>query len=171
MNDEIKRQMSALMDGELEDHEVSPVLRGICADADLCDCWDDYQCIGSVLREDGDPAFDITGGVMARLAEEPTVLAPSVRASIGRRRPLLALAASATGVALVGVLALVPSGNTVSPANVAASEPSATSRVVRPTASSVSPRLQEYVVAHQAHAPAAGASRGIRTVAMARGER
>lgn len=171
MNDEMKRQVSALIDGELEDHEIEPVLRGLGTHADLSACWDDYQCIGAVLRDDGDPGIDIASGVMARLAEEPTVLAPSARQRSAWQRPSLALAASLAGVTLVGMLALTPPAGR--DAAVIASSPVSAAAAKAPSSpkSAITPRLQEYLVAHQAHAPAAGASRSIRTVAMAGGDR
>lgn len=172
MIDDMKRQVSALMDGELEGHEIVPVLRGLGTSTALCACWDDYQCISAVLREDGDPVIDITGGVMTRLAEEPTVLAPSARQAMDWPRPWLALAASAAGVSLVGVLALTPAtGRDPAVAMAVAPVPAAATVAAKPAGLAATPRLQEYLVAHQAHAPAAGTSRSIRTVAMAGGER
>lgn len=158
----MKTRISALMDGELEDHERAEAFRALRDDAVLRNDWSDYQCIGAVLRDDGDPATELTARVMAALDEEPTVLAPARRQG-GWRRPVLALAASAAGVALVGVLALAPAPEREAPSSLAAA-PTAKA----PARLAVSPRLQEYLVAHQAHSPAAGASRGVRTVAMAR---
>lgn len=158
----MKTKISALMDGEIEDHDRTAAFRALRADPALRSDWSDYQCIGAVLRDDGDPAIDLTARVMAALDEEPTVLVPS-RRSRGWQRPLLALAASAAGVTLVGVLALSPAPEREATASLAVA-PAATS----PARLAASPRLQEYLVAHQAHAPVGGTSRSIRTVAMAR---
>ena len=79
---------------------------------------------------------------------------------------MLALAASAAGVAVVAWLALAPEANTLPAggASLAAAKPEL---VVAQTQST--PRLQEYLVAHQVYAPSGvigGAARNIRTVAI-----
>lgn len=152
------------MDGELEDHEIAGTLQAIRRDEDLRCQWCDSQLIGDALRGQGGLDLDVTARVMAALEQEPTVMAPAVRRLPDWKAPALALAASVAGVAVVGWLALAPGAETV-PAGLAAGAPAAVVAQVPST-----PRLQEYLVAHQAHASAgamlAGA-RNIRTVAVA----
>ena len=162
--DEImKNRVSALMDGELEDHEIDETLQALRRRDDLRTAWSDAQVIGSVLRKDGAAAFDVSAQVMSALELEPTVLAPRSR-RVEWRRPALALAASAAGIALVSSLAMSP-GVTSSPAVVTAVSTNKPAQ----NASASSRRMQEYWVAHQAYAPASGIGGGahhIRTVAV-----
>ncbi|HZV53814.1 MAG TPA: RseA family anti-sigma factor [Rhodocyclaceae bacterium] len=159
------KELSALLDGELETHEVPTMWRTMKADASLRDTWRDYQLIRDVLRREGKLAEDITPGVMGRLRDEPVVLAPSPRRQSDWHGSLLALAASVTGIAVVGWLALAqqPSSR----------EQSAMARaVVQPppaalAATRAMPEYREYLLAHQANAPGLhlqGGAQHIRTV-------
>lgn len=102
----MKPELSALFDGELEPHEVRPLLRNAGDDAEMRQSWQAYALIGDQLRREfrGEP--DLTPAVMARIREEPVVLAPRSIPRPVRHHPLLALAASVAGVAVVGWLAL-----------------------------------------------------------------
>lgn len=165
----MKTRISALMDGELESHERAEALRALRRSSELRGDWCDYHLVGAALRGERGLELDVTARVMAALEQEPTVLAPRPRTA-DWRRPALALAASAAGVAVVGWLAVQPADDASRrpAANMARLEarPAAT---VQPAAT---PRLQEYLVAHQAYAPAGAAvgARNIRTVAVS-GER
>jgi negative regulator of sigma E activity len=113
----MKPELSALFDGELESHEVRPLLRGAVNDPAMQDAWQAYALIGDQLRREyrGEP--DLTAGVMARIREEPVVLAPRNLTRQTRHHPLFALAASVAGVAVVAWLSLVEDPlNAVSPA-------------------------------------------------------
>lgn len=176
MRKEQSSLVSALYDGELESHEVRPAIRESLDDSES---WRIYALIGDGLRGDSTDAPDMTASVMARLADEPVVLAPRNLQPKPRQHPLLALAASVAGVAVVGWLAF--GGSVLDPApvaRIAVSSPSG-----QTLASAVSPAptfngvqagqneadLNEYLLAH--HAQAASVRMGesakqIRTVAM-----
>lgn len=165
--DDMKTRISALMDGELEDHEVRETLDALRRSEDLRRRWNEANLIGEALRDEQRLDFDVTAQVMAALEQEPTVLAPQARAQGSWTRPALALAASAAGVAVVAWLGLGP-----------VAEPVATSQVARAPVRAATvdarapstPRLQEYLVAHQAYSssgPIVGGARNIRTVAVA----
>lgn len=161
----MKTRISALVDGELEDHETRDTLDALRRDEELRRQWSDAQLLGEALREEGRLDFDITAQVMAALEQEPTVLAPKPAAAPDRRRPALALAASAAGIALVAWLGL-GSAPDPAPGVPLAQAPATRMAIAAPAAST--PRLQEYLVAHQAYSPAGpmvGAARNIRTVA------
>src|SRR5438105_5049674 len=73
--------LSALTDGELESSELARVCTAWRDDAGMRSTWHAYQLIGDVLRSDdlalpaaSDAAF--LSKLRARLADEPTVLAP-----------------------------------------------------------------------------------------------
>ncbi len=155
------------MDGELDDHEVRGALDALQRSDDLRRQWSDAQLMGEALRDEGRLDFDISARVMAALEQEPTVLAPKTAAPRDRTRPALALAASVAGVALVAWLGLAPAADPA-PGIPLAQAPANLAVVAVPAAST--PRLQEYLVAHQAYSPAGpmvGAARNIRTVAAA----
>lgn len=165
----MKTRISALMDGELESHEIAETLRNLKRNAELRSEWCDCQLIGAALRGERELDIDVTGRVMSAIELEPTVMAPASRRGSEWRRPALALAASAAGVALVAWLALAP-GSDGAPARPGTLALATRGPVLAPMVanSQSTPRLQEYLVAHQAYAPGGamvGGARNIRTVA------
>lgn len=176
MKSERSSEISALFDGELEEHEVRAAIKAGLADAER---WRLYGLIGDGLRGEPADAHDMTANVMSRLGEEPVVLAPRNLTDRRRHHPLLALAASVAGVAVVGWVALT--GNPQSPgadirlASVQKESlqgtnavPPAPTFVKAPQA--ISQRdLDEYLLAHHAQAATGrlgDSTRQIRTVAM-----
>lgn len=165
--DDMKTRISALLDGELEDHEIAETLRALQRNPELRSEWCDCLLIGAALRGEPELDIDIAARVMSALALEPTVMAPAQRSRMEWRRPALALAASAAGVALVAWLALAPSSDGA-PERLARQAGAAQGQMA--TNSQSTPRLKEYLVAHQAYAPGGamvGGARNIRTVAAA----
>lgn len=159
----MKTRISALMDGELEVQEIPETLRAIRHSEELRSQWCDCQLIGAALRGERALDVDVTTRVMSALELEPTVMAPARRTTADWQRPVLALAASAAGVAVVAWLALSP-GSDATPASSGNLADAKAAVVAQAT-----PRLQEYLVAHQAYAPAGamvGGARNIRTVAV-----
>ncbi|NWG29937.1 MAG: hypothetical protein HXY29_00390 [Rhodocyclaceae bacterium] len=187
-------EISALIDGEVEEHEVREAIRASLDDPER---WRTYLLIGEAMRGETAPRLDLTEAVMARLAEEPVVLAPrNLRERRPRHHPLLALAASVAGVAVVGWVALTgapqpigsetklvtagtpsvmiasavppapPFRNESAPGGTPAIPPAPTLSNAVPTASA---DMQEYLLAHQAQAATVRlgeAARQIRTVAL-----
>lgn len=165
--DDMKTRISALMDGELEQHEVVETLLALRRSDELRSEWRDGHLIGAALRGEPGLDLDVTARVMSALDLEPTVMAPAPRRAPAWQRPVLALAASAAGVAVVAWLALAPGadGLPAGAGGLAAAKPGPVVAQIQST-----PRLQEYLVAHQAYAPGGvigGAARNIRTVAVA----
>ncbi len=103
MKQEHPTEISALFDGELEEHEVRSAVRTALNEDSS---WQLYALIGDGLRGDCPDAPDMTASVMSRIREEPVVLAPRKGQSVQRQHPMLALAASVAGVAVVGWLVL-----------------------------------------------------------------
>ena len=155
------------MDGELESHEIEETLRDLKRNGELRGEWCDCHLIGAALRGERELDIDVAAKVMSAIDMEPTVMAPGSRLRPEWRRPALALAASAAGVALVAWLALAPGSDGVPARQTVAAKlgPVAAPMVAN---SQSTPRLQEYLVAHQAYAPGGamvGGARNIRTVA------
>jgi sigma-E factor negative regulatory protein RseA len=160
----MKAELSALIDGETEEHEAAAVLAALKANPAMRDAWAEYLLIGDVLRDEPELDRDITSGVMQRLAEEPVVLAPQPRRQSGWQRPLAALAASVAGVAVVGWLALTPARSPEQTLAVASTGP-----VGQPVETVAASDMQEYLLAHQANAPGLrlqGGSQNIRPVSV-----
>jgi sigma-E factor negative regulatory protein RseA len=150
-------EISALVDGELSGSEMDGVLDALARSGELRRRWAEYQLLGDVLRGYGvlSPGFDQE--VAARLADEPTVLAPGM----GARRPLLRaalpLAASIAGVAAVAWVA--QSLNASAPQTAAAPVPATQAVAAAPDAAE---QIRSYLVAHQGYA----SSNGIQGVAL-----
>lgn len=172
-------ELSALFDGELEDHEVSSIVRAALADQNQQADWQAFALIGDQLR--GMPGFkpEFVENVMVRVREEPQVLAPRNLARPSARHPLLALAASVAGVAMVGWLALAGSPQVQGPQIAYVAVPPAPTfvKVVpQQPAATTEPRIEsdraemgEYLMAHHAHASALHLGEGVqhvRSVAM-----
>lgn len=101
-----KSELSALYDGELEAHESQSIVAAAVRESELLTEWQAYALIGDALRQEDVGHADLTASVMAQLGAEPVVLAPRKLSTGMRSHPLLALAASVAGVAVVGWLAL-----------------------------------------------------------------
>ncbi|HUK04819.1 MAG TPA: sigma-E factor negative regulatory protein [Burkholderiales bacterium] len=102
----MKSKISALMDGELDGREAAGALESLRSEGEARETWRTYHLIGDAMHD----AHRLSGGfairLAARLAAEPTVLAP--RRSVGRvleqhRWQVLSAAASLAAVAFVSV--------------------------------------------------------------------
>ena len=146
MNENISR----LMDGELDPGELDGVCAGLKR-PDVLTTWTCYHVIGETLR--GTPTVVVGYGerFAARLAAEPTVLAPRPRpVASGPATWAFAAAATVAAITVVGWTAMSVLGDT--PTGVAkAGEATAVSAArVRPSAVPA-----DYVLAHQEYSPAA----------------
>ena len=151
MNENISR----LMDGELEDHE----LEACCAQLkskDAADAWLCYHLIGDHLRGTAAKADGIA--FMARmhnaLEAEPTVLAPQA-ARPQRKQPAAfawAVAATLAAVTVVGYTAF--SMVDVPPTGIAKAREASTVRVAAPRVPAADVP-NEYLLAHQEYSPLA----------------
>lgn len=175
MSDDQNQQLSALVDGEQGPTTLPSILDALEHDTELAARWGRYHLISAALR--GEPVrhefLGVAPAVAARLAAEPTVLAPR------RRRPALLAAAIgplagaglAATAAFVAVFA-VPVLNELDPGSGAA--PPATRVAVgtqrRPpqftlegssqrwhiSEPDIENKLDRFLVNHQEMAPASG---------------
>src|SRR6266536_3742863 len=90
----MKEKLSALMDGELQSSDCQAHLGRLGTDTELRRAWDAYHLIGDALR--GHIGADLTGRVVARLQEEPTVLAPQRKMTAAGRLAWYATSAAAS---------------------------------------------------------------------------
>ena len=159
----MKEKFSALFDGQLESGEAARFFAASEGRMVLRDGCRSYQLIGDVLRGEAALDVDIADVVMTRLLREPTILAPKPR--FAWQRPVLALAASLAGVAVVGWLAM-HSPHEVAVPSLAQTAPAAVRTVAAHD-------MQEYVIAHQAQSANMqfqGGTEHIRTVALGDGK-
>ena len=135
----MKQQLSDLMDGELDVAHHDKAWTSLSSDDELRNCWHTYHLIGDCMRGEAltDSAVRPASAekIMARLAQEPTVLAPrrKFKDSIvsGKTRVALAMAASVATLSVVGIIASRQADVGVAPTQLAQQQP-ATSLIAQP---------------------------------------
>lgn len=153
----MNEQFSALVDGELDGKEGDALLARLKADTELQDGWDHYHLIGDAMRQNRQLDIDITAAVRARLADEPTVLAPAALprpASRARRASRWVGYAMAASAALVAVIVGVQSDNLSEDAQLASvvlstPAPEAVQTLAMAPTAPEAPANNPYMLAHQ----------------------
>jgi sigma-E factor negative regulatory protein RseA len=141
-------KISAFMDGELGEAEATGQVMRLKDDDRLRAAWDTYHVIGDSLRgEKLRLSSDFSAKFAARIAEEPTVLAPRVRKPLQAavRRYALPVAASVGGVALVAWLAVFNNPFAPQKETLAVASPTAVQAKTR----IASGEVNDYLLAHQ----------------------
>ena len=110
MNDQIREQVSAFLDGELPNSETELLLKRLTRDAELRDSFGRYALFGECLRGAANTALSrgFTGRVNRAIDGEPSIADPQKAVPVRTAawwRPF-AGAAVAAGVAAVAVVAL-----------------------------------------------------------------
>jgi sigma-E factor negative regulatory protein RseA len=148
----MKEHVSQLMDSELDGRERRAALDALRRDGQAAEAWSVYHLISDAMRETPWLSEDFTARFAARLAAEPTVLAPALRMPSARSPLVLAAAASASAVALVGWLALTPP-QVHAPAPQLAQAPSAAAKAAAtPVRLLPGAEANDYLLAHQGFA-------------------
>lgn len=139
----LPERVSACVDGQMEDDSwLDEVLKGSAARQR----WETYHLIGDAMRQTSPLSTNFSHRLMARLEQEPTVLAP--RARLFSARGMTALAASFAVVA--GAFLLTSAGTPVEPVAQATTQQMANGQMADPWA--------PYIAAHQEFAPVVGAA-------------
>jgi len=158
----MKAKISALMDGELDAHELNEPLSALGKDAEAFETWRTYHLISDALQGRALLANDCLRRVVARLADEPILIGPLpadvARPERGRWFVPSALAASIAGVALVGWMAIAPQQNTSPVLAPVAKAPQPAQGAVRaapqaPVRLPMTAATRDYLIAHQALSP------------------
>ena len=98
----MKSKVSALMDGELDQQDVTNVIEAIRENDDLHNEWRSYHLIGDALRKSSRLSMNISSRVSQKLITEPTVLSPNVTSAIQKQKyKVFTLAAAASVVAMI----------------------------------------------------------------------
>lgn len=159
MTDQIREQISALLDGELQPGEVGLLVRRMERDAELRRTFGSYVLAGEALRSPGGlvagPGFAARVSAAIDEGEVPVRAAPEpvLRTPLRWRRPLAATAVAA-GAALAAVLLVRPEGPDSQQFAQRAGAPSAAPFAAVPVSGGASPtpaqnqRLANYLVVH-----------------------
>jgi sigma-E factor negative regulatory protein RseA len=146
----MKSKISEFMDGELAQREAGGALESLRNEGEAREVWRSYHLIGDLMRDPHALPAGFAARVSERIAQEPTVLAPSRRRIEASRMPVWALsaAASVAAVVLVGWVAFGPRDEP----QLAASKPPVmaaqeTPQVAPPAAAN------DYLLAHQGYSP------------------
>jgi sigma-E factor negative regulatory protein RseA len=142
-----KTELSALFDGELDEDESRSIVAAAMRDDAKRQDWQTYALIGDVLRNDMVGRVGMGDRIMASIHSEPVVLAPRRVLAEKRNHPLLALAASLAGVAIVGWLALVGNTQTTVASNLLAAVSPAPTFVRLPNTAMKRPTINQPAVA------------------------
>lgn len=156
-------EISLLVDGELAQNDVERVC-GKLRDTQALETWVAYHVIGDCLRKGGNVSPGFYDSFRARLAAEPTVLAP-VRRTHKPAFVAWAVAASVAAVAVVGWFGMQQLNPAPAPTLAAARPAGELAQVAaKPQAG-----INEYLMVHQAYSPTTalqGVRPYIRTVAQ-----
>jgi sigma-E factor negative regulatory protein RseA len=149
----MRTRISALMDGELERPDAAAAIEALRDEGEARDAWRAYHLIGDAMRDPHLVSEGFAARVAARLADEPTVLAPRARPVLEQRRwQLLSAAASLAAVAFVASVAFGPQEGGVSAPPLAQTAPAAAPQAE--TAQVPPPETaDEYLLAHQGYSP------------------
>ncbi|MFN8697075.1 MAG: sigma-E factor negative regulatory protein [Burkholderiales bacterium] len=175
----MNEKISELMDGELERDDALRLIRQLAADEARRDVWDDYHLIGDTLR--GEVAGEAERlrasreAIFARLAAEPTVLAPHAipQPKVEKRtRIALAMAASVVAVSAVAIVGFKQQGGVVAPVQLV--QQGAPKPIANAPLSASEVRVNDYLAIHRQFAnPDALQAASVRrdSVPMAQGAR
>lgn len=158
----MKKEISALMDGELFEDEAEGLLDRIKRDSDAHEDWEVYHLIGDVLRQPEHIHCDLSAKVRELMQDEPVILAPRGHA-VKQKMRTVALSAAAS-LAAVGVVAWMSAQIAPETSPQMAMQQAA----LRPASLQIKPRSSDYLMAHQEFSPSTDMSGGaayIRTVA------
>ena len=168
--------ISALMDGELDEHPARDVIAKLKADPELRERWETYHLISDALKGElvlSSAGFSagFTAALAERLQAEPTILAPRRSTLTPRRVTTYALSAAASVSAAAFVAWVAMSGPADSPVGPANGVAAAGGAQVIPASVSSDSSMNPYFFMHQGVSPSSefqGVAPYIRSVSAVR---
>jgi len=162
-------KVSALIDGELDEHESEHQLSLLKQKNDARESWELFHLIGDTLRGETRISPDFSRRIAERLALEPTMLAPPRRVVRHAARYAMSIAASLAAVSVVAWVAF--SGNLLNTPEAPNVHLATIAPGVAPALPNVNSqgRMNEYLLAHQEFSPSTaiqGVVPYIRTVSV-----
>lgn len=163
MNDAIRTQISAFVDGELPDNEADLLLRRMGQDAELRRQVAEYLAIGRVMRDEVSwPGIDhiherVAAAIDDRHSEPQQETVPERPHRSIRPLASIAVAASVAVLAIFGLRQMTDVDTTV-PADPASTPLTAASDVSYTVPQQINEQLREYYLVHGASATENGAS-------------
>lgn len=148
----MKEEISALMDGQLDDQSFDSSLKRLKSDPELRQSWDLYHLIGDAMR--GHAAGALPRSFTDRLEAEPTVLAPRRKPARTPMRWAMSAAAGIAAVGFVGWMSYPFFG--ADSTRIAAVQPAAQQAEV--SVMPVAKNMDDYQMAHQRFSPNFGMS-------------
>lgn len=144
---EMKQQLSALMDGEMDTAANPHWLESVIHQEEVSHAWRTYHIIGDALRGDA-VSCNVSAAVKQKLQSEPVVLAPKPRVTdlFGQRR-LTSMAASVAAVAFVGWVVWQAQGTSPQPSL-------AQNSAVPVEQAALHDKMDDYMLAHHEYASA-----------------
>ena len=146
----MKSRISELMDDELGKREAAAPLDTLKAEGEARDAWRTYHLIGDSMRDTHMLSEGFAARVAAKIAVEPTVMAPGRAAAAPvqpRWRTLSAIAAGVAAVAFVAGLAFTLQDGAAPGTQVAKQQAQEIVQVAPPD------KANDYLYAHQGYSP------------------
>lgn len=163
----MKRDISALMDGELDRDAAKTALTMLKQHRELRDAWFDYHLIGDVMRQTAIVSYDFGNRFKEKLAVEPVILAPRRLLLVKTKITALSIAASLAAVAMVAWVVLQNYTDKTKENIATAPQPNAAATLASLPRYPFNSNVNEYLLAHQEFSPSTtiqGVAPYIRTV-------
>jgi sigma-E factor negative regulatory protein RseA len=151
---EMKQQLSAFMDGEVDLDANPHLVKTTLQNEELIHSWATYHLIGDILRGDHALKRDVTALTMQHLKGEPVVLAPKRRITQWiSHQYATSMAASVAAVAFVGWAVWQARGLGVQqPVMQASATPSPVTQQIAAKNSPPAETFDRYMLAHHEYA-------------------